>query len=330
MSTAYPRFDAIEDSSIGLSGGHLRVPYIIELDAVGDDPYTPLIAAAPLGSAPNIRTRTIRGSLSGTVANRFSGLVVVEYESPRLLNEKTFQAFVVYGPASDRTIGLWRRSIRFASETKPFDWSLPETDEAGHVTTPSQRVGSYDYAVMADQSLGSNYVATVKQGGTNKTLNVEPTGFTQESNASSNDGITSFVYEILIPQLTPLQVRKISALKWHTNKFDWNGYSNWTLIFANWESHDEVIVLPGSRPTAFWYSNVSVEILYREIDPDRFPFGWRAVRLNEHLKLTSGTVPVFDVSNGIADRVSSRTFIQYHQVAFDTLFGLFGTGSPLV
>lgn len=326
MARAYVAVDWLEDSSIGLSGGHINVPFIIEIDAAGDDPYTPWLAAAPFGSD----IRSISG-MPAAVARRFVGLVSVEYGFPRLLNEKTYRGVVTYGPTSDRTIGLWRRSVRFASETKPFTWSLPELDENGNFTEfgKPKKVGSRQY-VGADDLPNSPYSVTVVDPATGnlKTQKLKRTGFIENSNLSVNDGITSIVYEILVPQLTSKTVRNLGALKWHTNQFPWLDYPQWSLIFANWEAHDEVLVLPGARPIAAWYSNVVMEILYRPINKSTNPHGWRAVVLQDFWEYQDKfSEPVIDNTNGDS-RLAIGTFVQYQHVSFDSLFSLINAGNP--
>lgn len=324
MSRAFLPVDWLESSSIGLSGGFLEVPFVIEIDTAGDDPYSPLLAACPYGS----ELRAVSG-VPVDIARRFSGMVSTEYGFPRILNETTYRALVTYGPISDRTIGLWRRSVRFASETRQLVWSLPEVDASGNYTQINgvvvgkpKRVGTNEYKPLPENSQ-SEYAA-----GDGPTFPVERTDNFLDANYPVNDGITAIVYDILVPQLTAKQVREISSFKWHTNKTPFLGYSNWTLIFSNWEAHDEVILIPGSRPIPQWFSHVSVEILFKPKVKDLNPYGWRAVVMPDVFKFDNGnTRPVFkrDGANYIP---SVHTFVQYPQVDFHSLFTMFNSGLP--
>jgi hypothetical protein len=221
-------------------------------------------------------------------------------------------------------IGQWRRSVRFASETKPFTWSLPEKKG-----DPSFRVATRDYDIASPQSAGI-YTATITEksdAGAYVTgpKNLIRTGFFNDASLASNDGITSIVYDIFMPQLSGKQVRDLSSLKWHTNSIDFLGYPTWTLIFANWECHDEVMTLPGSRPIVQWYTNLSVELLYKEIDVQESPFGWRGIILYDTFSPSGAGrgVPVY--LNGT--QVSQR-FVQYPEINFANLFGVINYGVP--
>jgi len=316
MAEAYFHVDWLNDSSVGLDGGHNFVPCVSIIDTAGDDPYEPVIAFAPMGSVH-------------PMAERFPGLVVLNYGDCRLLNEKTYIITIEYGPATNRTINLWRRSTRFASETRPFKWSLPEESS----NTPARRVGSNIYVPHDSGDFVAKKIKVVES----TTPGVPPTLVDQrlkrtekvadDANLSVNDGITAIMYDAFTYQLTTKRVREISSVKWSTNKFKWLGYPTWTLLFSNWACDDDVMAVPvlGGRPTAQWFSNVTVEVLYRPITPEH-PYGWRSVAHTEAYHSESGgSAPVLTIGD---EEPVTTTHIRYPEVDFYTLFPLFGPGNP--
>jgi hypothetical protein len=312
VTDAYPFVDAYEDSSIGLHGGHNRMPWISVIDAAGDDPYAPVYDAAPIGAAHPLP--------------RMSGLVVVGYDTAQLLggpdDELTYKVYVNYGPASDRTIGLWRRSVRFASDTKMLAYSLPEYYANGTLKTPRYLIGSYKYE-------GTDVAANPEYYADQSAQKLKRTAVYQQKEMPVNHGISAIIYEILVPQLSAKKLREIHQLKWHTNQYDWLGHPYWSLQFSNYAIDDEVLSLPGNRgTTAAWYSNVMLEILMDSKDKALNPYGFRAeVRQDEWTRDDGTVAPVTQLIDGTKVSVT-RTFVKYPQVSFSNLFGILGYGSP--
>lgn len=310
MARAYRAVDDLADASFGLHGLSARVPYISEIDAVGDDPYTPLVAIAPMGSAHHLR--------------RFAGLYVSDYGGAELLNETTFKIMVEYSPATDRTIGLWRRSVRFANQSSKFAYSLPETDAGGAIITPSKRVASFDYEAVSEGTNTEYYT-----GGRN--TRVRRTGFLIDADLQTEGGLTALIYEILVPQLNAKKIRALSSLKWHTNAIAFIGYPVWTLAFSNFQVDDEVLVLPGAGVgrIAQWYSNVLIELMYKPIS-EIDPYGWRAEELQDFYRNDEGrTAPVYRDDEGALDPVR-QSFIKKYEIDFASLFGIVSNLLPQV
>ncbi len=334
MATAYLFVDFLESASLGLSGGSIELPFIIEIDAIGDDPYVPWFAACPF----NCALRQVAG-MPIAIARRFVGLFATEFSNPVLLNEKTYRGVVTFSPATDRTIGLWRRTVQFSSQTKPFQWSLEERDQSGNITQingeqvgQSKRVGTNEYK-LTDDAQADYFIKDPVPNSSNVLFKkCHRTGNIIDANHSVNDSITAITYDAIVPQLSSQAIRDIGNLKWNCNIVEWNGYQTWSMIFSNFEAFDEVLVLPGNQALVQWYSNVRVELLYWPINKDVNPHGWRALVLPDVIKFDNGaTREVFRATGGNFNR-SANTFVQYKQVNFNYLFMLFraAAGVPLI
>ena len=314
MSRAYPDFKAGEGDQGGLHGMSSEWPYIVELDNEGDDPWPVLWTVAGMGQPhpdPQFRDR----------------LFVTDYRKGDRLNEKFWRILVIYSPASEQTIGVWRRSGRFGNESKQLFHSLAHLADDGTVIDARKRIGSTKYKLPVAAAAG---VTAEPWLGIHKTASGKPINATEAIDPSTgiievNDAILPLQYEITTPQLSVTQIQFIMSYRWCTNNAPWPDragmatYEKWSLIFSGF-AFDDLVILTGGAG-AIWFSQCQTEILYRPLRPKSNPWGWRGVRRYDSYSGDDGRLEdVYDVSVPGQSRLTSQDYVVYEEANFNDLF----------
>ena len=319
MAQAYPHITAGEGDVLSQHGNESQWPYIVELDNVGDDPWAVLFTVAAPGSRhPD---------------PRFNGLTVSGYRKDQLLNEKWWRIFVLYSPLSDQTLGIWRRSGRFANEVRPLHYSLNHFNDDGVLIDAALPVGSPKYEIDSATPRTGEYFIDTPDGADiqlKKVGGIDPSS----PGIDVNDAIIALNYEITIPQLSRGTIQSLMSFKWNTNQFDWptaasgrgsDGYPAWSLIFSGMAFDDVIINLTGYGP--IWYSIVNIELLYRPIEKGVNPYGWRGTsRTDTYSDDKNYRSPVYKIQGGLLQK---KNYVTYEEASFHSLFGLLGSG-PVV
>jgi hypothetical protein len=328
MAQAYPEFGAGEGDTIGHHGTQSEWPYLVELDAEGDDPIAVLLTVAP----PN----------SPHPDPRYNAMVVTDYRKDKQKNEKWWRIIVVFGSLSEQTLGQWRRSGHFGSETRQLEWSLGSFTDDGQFPTQGDQtvidapleVGSRKYTLPAtDGTTGpwTNEYAT--EGGKIKLNLVADAVDPSTGGIEVKEGILPLGYENIIPQLSIFTLKTLMSYAWTTNRFAWPAktiaragtYLPWTLVFTGMSFDDVVINLAGG---VYWFTQVRVELLYKPISVQN-PFGWRGVQRGETYTDPNGfRYPVFKVVNEGFKRIV-KNHVTYPESNFGAMFGFMG-GNPVI
>lgn len=325
MAQAYPEFRAGEGDTIGIHGSSSEWPYIVEVDNEGDDPLTVLFGVAAIGSPhPD---------------PRFAGNVVGDYRKAERLNERFQRIYVLYSSLSDQVIGQWRRSVKFANETRVLARSLANIAPDGEtiIDVPLD-VGPTKWDV-ADLSSATVFHtrAAVRAPGTiiDQPVKLLPTlSIDRSKGIEVNDGIMAIGYDNLVPQLSIVKLQRLMSYRWHTNLGPWPGfrgsdsYPRWSLIFSNFAVDDQVLNLPIAGP--YWFSAVSIEFLYRPLDNFLNPFGWRGRREPEYYSDDRNfAAQVFQKRASDDAEVSvSKDYVIYPDAQFRNIFNVIGAGQP--
>jgi len=322
---AYPEFKAGEGDLSGLHGIASEWPYIVEVEFESDNPIVEIRKVAELGDMhPDPHFKDL--------------LYVSDYRKGEHLNEKTWRIYVTYSGPSERTIGLWRRSGRFGSETKQLRHSIGYWDAAGNIhdlnpNTDSKRIGTSKYVLPVERSPGvpvgdpwkGRYITAGEPGlKLNVTDEVDPTTGTVEKNSL----VIPLSYEITVVQLTVNKIQEIASFGWCTNKWEWprgNGaYEAWSLIFSGFAWEDEVLLIGGVGP--IWFSHCQVELLYKPVHPVTNRFGWRGERRYDAYNDGRGNLSDVGIV-GTVDR-ATRDYVINEERSFNSLFGAIGGSVP--
>lgn len=331
MAQAYPDFDAGAGDMLSQQGSSSEWLYHVEVDDEGDEPWPVLFAVAGPGTPHPVA--------------RFQGLRVSGYRMDTRVNERWYRIVVIYSPLSDETYGIWRRSGQIGSETRQLTRSLASYPAEGQFPTPgddtaidqSIPVGWSKYLVANTEGTGAwqnkyrSFDGAIKL---NRADGINPSG----GGIEVNEGILSLGYEITTVQLSINKIKSLQSFAWSTNSGSWprrttrgsgGAYDAWTLIFSGMRFDDLIINLTGVGP--YWFSHVSVELLYKPLSSFLNPFGWRGVSREEYADDGSGhNIPVFEnIPGGTTFRQSVKNYVTYPDADFYGLFGLLGSNPVL-
>lgn len=235
-----------EGDRYGLSGIDGTLTYVATIDAMGDDPVTPVAALMPLGTPHPQTTR--------------SSLVVYDYAKRRQLDHPlVWLVDVIFASKHKAEFGGWRIEVDIGGGaehmTRDLDGALigpkvyrPAKDDE----TPTH------YTTVAEPINGSTTLALIE------TAAIRPVGYDREG-----DEMTVTFYRTC-PTMTAVMIRSAGFFRRRVNNATFEGWPKHTWLCTGIQIREMPIIISGQRDTGLAYPT---RLVFRVSET-----GWRTIK----------------------------------------------------